>query len=133
VVRKIREEFAVSDNPCAELRPRDITDFAQTLSMGRTPSTVQIFLNHLSAVLSIARTAWGCDMNRDVAQHAITVARQGTRFPAGAAVTSLDKVADSVAATLSIRGEGFRSLLPVPSRMITFPLGDLRCSWPDLF
>jgi hypothetical protein len=26
VLRKIREEFAISDIPCDELRPRDITD-----------------------------------------------------------------------------------------------------------
>ena len=75
VLRKIREEFAISDIPCDELRPRDITDFARTLSKGRSPSTVQNYLSHLSAVLSIARTAWDYDMNRDVAQDGITAAR----------------------------------------------------------
>lgn len=34
VLRKIREEFAISDIPCNALRPRDITDLARTLSKG---------------------------------------------------------------------------------------------------
>jgi hypothetical protein len=75
VLRKIREEVAISDIPCDELRPRDITDFARTLSKGRSPSTAQNYLSHLSAVLSIARTAWDYDMNRDVALDGITAAR----------------------------------------------------------
>lgn len=75
VLRKIREEFAISDIPCDELRPRDIINVARTLTKGRSPSTVQNYLSHLSAVLSIARTAWDYDMNRDVAQDGITAAR----------------------------------------------------------
>ena len=73
VLRKIREEFAISDIPCDELRPRDITEFARTLSKGRSPSTVQNYLSHLNAVLSVARTVWDYDMNRVVAQDGITV------------------------------------------------------------
>jgi hypothetical protein len=75
VLRKIREEFAIIDIPCDELRPRDITDFASTMPKGRSASTVQNYLSHLSAVLSIARTSWDYDMNRDVAQDRITAAR----------------------------------------------------------
>ena len=75
VLQKIRNEFLISEIPCDELRPRDITDFARSLSKGRSPATVQNYLSHLNAVLSIARTAWDYDMDRDVAQDGITAAR----------------------------------------------------------
>ena len=75
VLKKVRDEFLISEIPCDELRPRDITDFARSLSKGRSPATVQNYLSHLNAVLSIARTAWDYEMDRDVVQDGITAAR----------------------------------------------------------
>lgn len=57
VLQKIRNEFLISEIPCGELRPRDITDFAKSLAKGHSPATIQNHLSHLNAVLSIARTA----------------------------------------------------------------------------
>jgi hypothetical protein len=57
VLRKIREEFAIIDIPRDELRPSDITDFARTLSKGRSPSTSQ---NHLIPPYSSKAEGIGC-------------------------------------------------------------------------
>lgn len=75
VLRKIRNDFAISDIPCDELRASDVTNFARALSKGRSAATVQNYLSHLNAVLSIARTAWNYEIDRNVAQDGITAAR----------------------------------------------------------
>ncbi|MGO4907764.1 site-specific integrase [Pseudorhodobacter sp. W20_MBD10_FR17] len=76
VLRKIRNDFAISDIPCDELKPSDVTSFARALAKGgAAPSTVQNYLSHLNAVLSIARTAWNYEMDRNVALDGITAAR----------------------------------------------------------
>lgn len=75
VLRKIRNDFAISDIPCDELRASDVTNFARTLSKGRSAATVQNYLSHLNAVLSIARTVWNYEIDRYVAQDGITAAR----------------------------------------------------------
>jgi len=75
VLRKIKSEFLISDIPCDELRSVDITDFARRLSADRTASTVQNYLSHLSAVLSIAGTAWDYDIDHHVVGDGITAAR----------------------------------------------------------
>ncbi|WP_162232930.1 hypothetical protein [Cypionkella psychrotolerans] len=57
VLRSIRAEYMIAEIPCQDLRSKDIVDFAGTLRRGeRDPSTVQNYLSHLSAALSIART-----------------------------------------------------------------------------
>jgi hypothetical protein len=75
VLKKFRNEFQISEIPCDDLRPRDITDFARSFSRGRSPATVQTYLSPLNAALSIARTAWHDDMERDIAKDGITAAR----------------------------------------------------------
>lgn len=40
VLRKIRDNFAISDIPCDELRASDVTNFARALSKGRSAATV---------------------------------------------------------------------------------------------
>ncbi len=76
VLRKIRKDFAISDIPCDELKPSDVTGFARALAKGgASPSTVQYYLSHLSAVLSIAKTTWNYEMDRNVALDGITAAK----------------------------------------------------------
>lgn len=63
VLRSIRADFMIAEIPCQDLRSKDIVDFARSLRRGeRDTSTVQNYLSHLSAALSIARTAWGYDL-----------------------------------------------------------------------
>ncbi|MBE0412988.1 hypothetical protein [Yoonia sp.] len=52
-------------------------DFARGLRRGgRSPSTVQNYLSHLSAALSMGRTAWGYDLDLNVVADGVTAARQ---------------------------------------------------------
>lgn len=58
------------------MQPKHIVDFARSLHRGgRSPSTVQNYLSHLSAALSMGRTAWGYDLDRNVVTDGVAAAR----------------------------------------------------------
>lgn len=63
-----RTEFARIDT--ADLRAEDIVKLARDLGQTRQPQTVQNYLSHLSAVLRIARAAWGIEIDRALMQSA---------------------------------------------------------------
>lgn len=77
VLRSICESHLISDIPTSDLQPKHIVDFARGLRRGgRSPSTVQNYLSHLSAALSMGRTAWGYDLDRHVVEDGVTASRQ---------------------------------------------------------
>ncbi len=76
VLRSICESHMISDIPTPDLQPKHIVDFARGLHRGgRSPSTVQNYLSHLSAALSMGRTAWGYDLDRNVVADGVAAAR----------------------------------------------------------
>jgi integrase len=54
----------------ADIRPQDVVAWARWLGDTRKPQTVQNYLSHLSAVFSVARAAWGHDIDRNVMRDA---------------------------------------------------------------
>lgn len=68
-----RDEIA--EREAAEITSVDLVDFAQRLGRTRKPQTVGNYLSHLSAVFSVARSAWGVDMDRGVMRDAMDAAK----------------------------------------------------------
>lgn len=60
---------------CADIRSHDITEFARGLSLTRAPATVANYLSHLSKIFSIARPAWGYELDERAMADALKVAR----------------------------------------------------------
>lgn len=76
VLRSIQNDSMISDIPTSDLQPKHIVDFARGLRLGgRSPSTTQNYLSHLSAALSMGRTAWGYDLDRNVVADGVAAAR----------------------------------------------------------
>lgn len=69
------KDYPIAELPCSEITNAEISDFMQALSEGREPSTVGNYVSHLSAVLNVARTAWGWP----VSPTAMKDAQQGAR------------------------------------------------------
>ena len=62
---------------CGEVRSDHIVEFAsELLAGGRQPSTVGNYISHLSAVFSIARPAWGYQLDEEQMTDAQIVLRQ---------------------------------------------------------
>jgi integrase len=53
----------IAEKRCADIKSQDIVDLAETLSNGRQPQTVGNYLSHLQAVFSVAKAAWGFDLD----------------------------------------------------------------------
>lgn len=62
--------------PCADMRSSDILGYARDLSARVQPQTVQNYLSHLAAVFTIARPAWGFDLDPQVMRDAFMVAKR---------------------------------------------------------
>lgn len=61
---------------CGEVTSQDIIDLAETLSDGRQPQTVQNYLSHLQAVFTVAKPAWGFDLDPSVMSGAMAVTKR---------------------------------------------------------
>lgn len=60
----------LADKDIADIRATDVVEWARWLGEERKPQTVQNYLSHLSAVFSVARAAWGQDVDRNVMRDA---------------------------------------------------------------
>ncbi|KZL28357.1 integrase [Pseudovibrio sp. WM33] len=76
VLETIREQHAIADLDCTEIRSEHIVEFAKQLSQNVQPQTVGNYLSHLSAVFSIARAAWGYPLNKQVMEDAHIVCKR---------------------------------------------------------
>lgn len=76
VLRSIKN-MPIAQMRCSEIASQDIVDFAQRLSDGnRKPQTVQNYLSHLQSVFSIARPAWGVQLDAQAMKDAAVVAKR---------------------------------------------------------
>lgn len=70
VLRAIKG-YDVAQKQMSEIKPHDIVDLGRQLGReGREPQTVGNYISHLSAVFSVARSAYGFDVSRDVMRDA---------------------------------------------------------------
>jgi len=69
-----KSEFA--KNRCDDITSQRIVDFASELAKTRKPSTVAGYLSGLSAVMDIAKPAWGYPLDRHAMADALAVARR---------------------------------------------------------
>lgn len=65
----------IAEMDIASITSADVVEWARWLGEGRQPQTVQNYLSHLSAVFSVARAAWGHDVDRNVMKDASDTAR----------------------------------------------------------
>lgn len=65
----------IGQTPAQDLTRQDLVDYAAWLGQGRKPQTVQNYLSHLSAVLRVARTGFGVEIDRDLMADARDAAR----------------------------------------------------------
>ncbi|MES4993755.1 MULTISPECIES: site-specific integrase [Agrobacterium tumefaciens complex] len=75
VLRTIKT-FKLATMDCADIRSDDIVTFANELAEGRKPQTVGSYISHLSSIFSIARPAWGMQLDPVVIRDAQTVLRK---------------------------------------------------------
>lgn len=73
VLRSIKESDLAAMR-CSRITSADIIAYAQSLPV--SPSTVQNYLSHLSAVFRIARPAWGYPLDYRAVQDAFVVAKK---------------------------------------------------------
>jgi len=59
-----------------DLAPAVVVEYARELGATRKPQTVQNYLSHLSAVLRVARTGFGADVDRDLMADALDSAKR---------------------------------------------------------
>jgi integrase len=71
------KRFEIADKDITDIRSEDLVSFASELGRGgRQPQTVLNYLSHLSAVFSIARSAWGVPVSREVMQDALEACKR---------------------------------------------------------
>ena len=74
VLNTILNDFDIANRHCSDIGSREIVDLAQELSNGgRSPSTVHIYLSALSSVFTVAKLAWGFDLDQAATIDAMTV------------------------------------------------------------
>lgn len=70
-------EYDIAQKPLSELRPDDLVSLARELKAGgRHASTVLNYLSHVGGVISVARSAWGYDVDRSVVQDALAATKR---------------------------------------------------------
>lgn len=60
----------LAERDMADIRAADVVEWARWLGETRKPQTVQNYASHLSAVFSVARAAWGIEVDRTVMRDA---------------------------------------------------------------
>lgn len=76
VLRSIKG-YDLGDLDAADVGSEDIVAFARELAAtGMKPQTVQNYLSHLSAVIAIAKPAWGVPLDSGAMKDAFTVAKR---------------------------------------------------------
>lgn len=68
------KKHAIARMDCSKIKSSDIVEFATQLSEGRKPSTVGNYMSHLASIFTVARPAWGYELDRQVMEDALTVA-----------------------------------------------------------
>ena len=70
-------EYDIAEKRMDELRPDDLVDLARELRAGdRAPSTVLNYVSHVGGVISVARSAWGYDVDRSIVQDALAATKK---------------------------------------------------------
>lgn len=76
VLETIREQHAIAELDCQEIRSEHIVEFAKHLSQSVQPQTVGNYLSHLGAVFAVARAAWGFQLDKQAMEDAHIVCRR---------------------------------------------------------
>ena len=69
------KDHELAERDLADIRSQHVVEWARWLGETRKPQTVQNYLSHLSAVFSVARAAWGQDVDRNVMRDAAETLR----------------------------------------------------------
>lgn len=70
-------EYDIAEKPLSDLRPDDLVALARELKAGgRQASTVLNYISHIGGVISVARSAWGYDVDRNVVQDALAATKR---------------------------------------------------------
>jgi len=76
VLNTIANEHDIAQKPCSTITSQDLVDFARTLRGKVAPSTVNNYMSHLGAIFSIARPAWGYQLDSTAMDDAMKVSRK---------------------------------------------------------
>jgi hypothetical protein len=76
VLRSIKT-FPIADKRCSQINSVDIVAFAQQkLGEGVKSQTIGNYLSHLGAIFSVARPAWGIELDPHAMSDALHVAKK---------------------------------------------------------
>lgn len=74
VLRAIKR-YEIADMRCSKIKSEDIISLARSLGNDKAPQTVLNYLSHLGAIFSIAKPAWGYQLDREAMKDALVVAK----------------------------------------------------------
>lgn len=69
------KQHEIADKACSKIGSEDVVAFANALSATRQPQTVGNYLAHLSAVVTIAKPAWGYPLDPSIMKSAYIVTK----------------------------------------------------------
>lgn len=75
-VLKSIKSYSIANMPCEKIASSDIVAFANELLAERQPQTVGNYLSHLSTIFSVARAAWGYQLDYQAMTDALKVAKR---------------------------------------------------------
>lgn len=75
VLRALKAD-SIADMDCRDVGTEALVDLARRLSRERTPQTVGNYMSHLSGLFSVARPAWGHELNQVAMQEAMVVCKR---------------------------------------------------------
>lgn len=70
------KQHEIAEKPCSTIGSEDVVAFANSLSATRQPQTVGNYLAHLSAVVAVAKPAWGYPLDPNLMKSVYAVAKK---------------------------------------------------------
>ena len=76
VLNTIKNEYDIASMKCADIDSQSLVAFVEELNARVSPQTAQNYMSHLGAIFSIARPAWGLQLDKQAHTDAMAVSKR---------------------------------------------------------
>ncbi|PLW76786.1 site-specific integrase [Cohaesibacter celericrescens] len=76
VLNTIKNEYDIAQQDCSDINSQALVEFVEELNTRMTPQTAQNYMSHLGAIFSIAKPAWGFQLNKQAHVDAMAVSKR---------------------------------------------------------